>query len=410
MRLAWQQSAGWALTLAAVASLPLAVPAPLGLAPLLLAAAAIAAASALADRGAALASMRKLAPIAALMAMLALWGLVGSAWSIAPMRSVEMAVRLAITSLAGLLILAAACGLEQGGRQRLALWLSLGTGLGAVLLAGEVATGLGLLRLVRGTLGERPPIDVLLNRAATVLVLLEWPVAVALWRRFGTGAAASWLAAALAVLIYLSSASALLASLVGLAAATLGFYRPRLAGGGIAGLSALGTLFLPLFRLSVPAINALSPWVKASGVHRLVIWSFASVRIAERPFLGWGLDTARVIPGGGSTVEVMTRQGPMQAEQLPLHPHSAALQWWLELGLPGALIGAALFVMIMRSVLAAGWGRVETAAALGMIAGATVIAMLSYGIWQFWWLAALWLAAAFAAAIFPGLSPARTPS
>jgi hypothetical protein len=45
-----------------------------------------------------------------------------------------------------------------------------------------------------------------------------------------------------------------------------------------------------------------------------------------------------------------------------------------------------------------------------MIAGGLVVAMLSYGIWQFWWMAALWLAAAFAAAIFPPLSSARTPS
>jgi hypothetical protein len=78
------------------------------------------------------------------------------------------------------------------------------------------------------------------------------------------------------------------------------------------------------------------------------------------------------------------------------------MQVWFETGAVGALLAAAL-------TLAGGWAlsrvlvdRAQAAAAAATLASAGVIANLSYGIWQEWWDAALFLAAALVAAAAPG--------
>ena len=73
---------------------------------------------------------------------------------------------------------------------------------------------------------------------------------------------------------------------------------------------------------------------------------------------------------------------------MPLHPHNGALQLWLELGGIGALIGAAL--MLMLGVAAS--RSAAPAVGAGMLASAAVTGMLSFGLWQAWWVASLLLA------------------
>ena len=77
---------------------------------------------------------------------------------------------------------------------------------------------------------------------------------------------------------------------------------------------------------SLAALTETADAVKLSAGHRLWIWSFAGDRIAERPLTGWGLDASRSIPGGKDPI----RPGETW---LPLHPHNASLQLWLELGI-----------------------------------------------------------------------------
>jgi O-antigen ligase len=79
---------------------------------------------------------------------------------------------------------------------------------------------------------------------------------------------------------------------------------------------------------------------------------------------------------------------------MPLHPHNAILQLWIELGLPGAILGAALAILAIRGILARAEDVLWRAAALGLIAASLLIAFLSYGLWQRWWMSTLWLSAA----------------
>ena len=89
---------------------------------------------------------------------------------------------------------------------------------------------------------------------------------------------------------------------------------------------------------------------------------------------------------------------------LPLHPHNAALQWWLELGLPGGLLGAAIPVWLILSIRRLPTSRLNKGVCVALVFAAATIALVSYGIWQSWWLATLWLAAGFCiAALGPAI-------
>ena len=93
--------------------------------------------------------------------------------------------------------------------------------------------------------------------------------------------------------------------------------------------------------------------IPPSAAHRLLIWDFVILRIAERPLLGWGMEASRSLPGHATTPP--GGPGPLRpgwrrdarlagrrAELLPLHPHNGALQLRLELGWPGVLLAALL--------------------------------------------------------------------
>ena len=110
----------------------------------------------------------------------------------------------------------------------------------------------------------------------------------------------------------------------------------------------------------------------------------------ERPVFGWGLNTSRVIPGGGVKLDA-------SESALPLHPHNGVLQLWLELGAVGALLGAGLLIRILVRTVAWTGDPVERAACTALTLTGFVIACLSYGLWQSWWMAALFFAAVFAA-------------
>jgi O-antigen ligase len=123
--------------------------------------------------------------------------------------------------------------------------------------------------------------------------------------------------------------------------------------------------------------DALGP-LPFSLEHRLEIWRYASTKALETPLLGLGIDAARTLSQEGvvlgQTVQLM-----------PLHPHSASLQIWLELGGVGAMLGA-------LTLLIGGWfagaavkrSKVAGVAVAGSAAAYLTLANLSYGAWQEW--------------------------
>ena len=377
---------------------PLVVLAPLGTAPLLVIAglAAIALASGTIAREAS-----RFAVVALLLAGLGIWGMSSALWSILPGHSFFEGARLLGEVACGISLLASATGLASVSRARLARALAAGVMLALALLVVERFADAPIIHWWHGTPSGRFENLGRYDRGVTVLVLLMAPLAVA--------SAAGWLralllAAILAAAALMLSASALMAALATLVIYVIARLAPRLtAGAMMVGMVATG-IAIPLATPSYDAVLALhaeAPWIKYSGIHRLLIWRFSADRAAERPLLGWGMDSSRAIPGGKTDFNdiLPTLHYPSGAEALPLHPHDAALQWQLELGIPGLALGLAIVVFVLYRV---GWRDElpphERAAALALCGSALIVALLSFGIWQAWWQSTLWLVAALYAA------------
>jgi O-antigen ligase len=385
-----------ALTLAVSLALPLAIAAPLGLAPLLV----VSAVGILIGDGWPSRLYRHFAVLTAALAFLVLWGGLSALWSIDPVRSATMAARLAVTFGAGGILVDKALRLDRRDRRRLAAAAAIGTGIGVALLMAEVASDQALLRLGRALLEAREPTPVMLNRAATVVALMVWPAAYALHRLGRAAPALALIVAALAVLMLLENTTAFLACLVGLAFGLAAMAMPRMVRRvAIAGAVA-GILAAPLGVSILAQQEELHLKIKPSAVHRLMIWQFTVDRIDERPWLGWGLEASRELPGGDREVTFRTRAGELTREALPLHTHNAALQVRVELGILGAVLFAALVAAAGVAIGRIG-NRTAHAARLAMLVTTLTVSMASYGVWQFWWLAAI--AIALAALVGVGL-------
>ena len=387
----WPQRDAVVLAASAALTPVVALTAPLGVAPLL----TIAAVAILAlDGRAVLATARFLAPFAILAAALAAWTILSAAWSIIPLHSLGEGIRLVFVLLGGMVVLAGAHSLLPRGRRLVVSCAAFGLLVAIVFALHEGLTGASMTEAV---LGRAVRIE-RLDRGATTLALALWPVLSVRWRGYGVAVAVA-LGVTLAVYV-LHSTTAFLAVLAGFAVFAASWFVPRasaaILGGALVLFAAVAPLAVPPYRETIALYHA-APEIKWSALHRLLIWRFTSDRIGDRPLLGWGMDASRAMPGGERHFATLFPDDnlPQDATELPLHPHDAVLQWEVELGVPGTLLALALVLWCLWRVgYVADLSRLARASALAWAASALVIALISYGIWQAWWLSTLLLTAA----------------
>ena len=154
------------------------------------------------------------------------------------------------------------------------------------------------------------------------------------------------------------------------------------------GMIAIG-LFFPFLMSLFQNPFFLMYVTRPSWLHRLYIWDFVLSRIKEAPYFGWGLDTSRFFSSHSVTLShpAQTESAPLFVHLLPLHPHNAFLQMWLEGGMLGACL-LALFLGSLSHLLKKMSSSDEERAILG---GAFLTFFIpfyvSFGIWQTWWIA-----------------------
>lgn len=324
---------------------------------------------------------------------------------------VERALRLSVLLLFAALCWKAMAGLTEEARRFLMWTLVAGIGIAILLLMVETASGNGIKVLLGGpAFSERPSTY---HRAASVLAVLAGPLAAAIWSRGHPKAAILLSCILVAAIAVHASTAALVAVCVGLTATALAAVSARLAAAfGILALVASG-LVVPVIATAPKAVSAVTEAFPVpdyfSFQHRIVIWSFATDRSAERPWLGWGVRSSRYIPGADMVIGdhiadrpalqplvPMTVRRPT-ATVMPLHPHNAPLQARLELGLAG-------FGLLVLAVSAALWraasnGKTVRVAMLGGALAALAIWSLSFGLWQSWWIASVLLTVVLSASL-----------
>jgi O-antigen ligase len=344
-------------------------------------------------------------PLPGLLALLALvlWACASSWWSVfSPVRpdgklnpetvtAVKLAFELALYSAFAL----GALGLSPPWARRALTVLSIGLAVVGLILLVETLTGAALYKTIR-TAAHLPvrPDFALRNvaRVSYVLALLFFPVALFLIRERMIWAAAPILGGMVAGAIGLNVNTPILALLVSAGVFLLVWRTGRV---GLMVILVGVAAYFALAPLLVHWIAPLDPFHigegeigKESWGARVAIWRFAADRIFERPLWGWGLDASRAFPA------------------IPLHTHDAAMQLWLELGLPGAALAAAFFVwLIGRIDKIEAADRPAAAAAAASLSAYLVVGALSFGAWQEWWLA---LAALACAAVIAAGRAARS--
>lgn len=320
-------------------------------------------------------------PLVWLCLLLLLWAALASLWSFRVERALLLALRLGAIGLAGGILIAVALRLQPAERARAARWLCIGFAFGLAIFLFERLTG-GLLHNLSLEPGrERTTLSVL-NRAATGLALLVWPVTAALYR--GAAGRLAWLMppALLGLLFFYESQAAVIGAAAGCAILLFTQLSLRAAMMTAGGILLVAILAGPLIAdwAPVPSVYE-SGWIAYSAKHRLHVWDFAADRIFERPLFGWGFDSSHKMPNMG----VQPFEGDNRV--IPAHPHNAVLQIWLELGLVGALIALALLLSVWRLI-----GRLsgfDQAAAVALLVAGFAVACISYGIWQSKWIATL---------------------
>ena len=275
-----------------------------------------------------------------------------------------------------------------------------GLALGVGLFLVELLLDQPIYRLTRGmdfteVIGANA-----INRPAAVSALLVWPLAYGVWR-LGWHQVALALPVLFAVAVaFSSSQSALAGMLTGLLFWPLAAISLRAARRLLRVAVAAAFLAMPFLAQALQASGlADAPWLPFSMGHRVLIWNHVAGLALERPLFGWGLDASRVL-SDFATVPEGTLRGVI--ELLPLHPHNAPLQIWLELGGIGALLALAMAWVLLRAI-----GKLDRAAQLfayPLFACGLFMSGTAYGAWQTWWMSGFLTAAAAFLILWRGAS------
>ncbi len=269
---------------------------------------------------------------------------VGWWWSVDPQQTARTAKQFSLIALGAILCPPLAHGLGDKERRRLLAGLAVAVAVGAVLVGADMASGykLTLLRMGWGDPGQFYKY----NRGINYLMLIAWPLLAGMvalgWRR------QAWAVAALvAVPVVLGlSGSARFGAVAGAAVLLLSLWLPRWTPRLLATVSiALPVLLPALLRGFAPWRPLVAPHIPNSGLHRLEIWDYMSLRILDRPLFGWGLGGAKHVP-----ISPQELQGYVWADGVGIHPHNQWLEIWVELGAAGmALAGLFLWLMLKQA-------------------------------------------------------------
>jgi exopolysaccharide production protein ExoQ len=215
--------------------------------------------------------------------------------------------------------------------------------IGVSALAIEFALGGPLLRAVSLLHLAKGPSAYLFeyNRGVSYIAVMAMPLIGYLWIK-GLRKEAILLIVILALPFSMTESRATkVAFILGLTVAGAAAFFPRLVKYSLA-TTLFASLAMPfavtrLYLFHHDWINHLPP----SWHNRVEIWDYMSYRIFDRPWLGWGMGTSRLLPYDqphGSTYQYIASNAG--------HPHDAILHLWVEIGVPGVALGV-IFALLM---------------------------------------------------------------
>lgn len=319
-----------------------------------------------------------LRPAALAILVLVAWALASMAWSPFTPRSLESSTGLKLIAEAVLYWALFCAGARASTATRTLALRILVWGMAALglILAIEAVTGAGVYQALRAAIGDpiRPDLAVRNVAQGSLVLAVLTPAAAVASKRTGCGVLPIVLMTAGIAGSGLSLAAdapflALIVSLLfGLSVYRWPVVAPRVLGGMAAALFLTAPAIVWLTR-KLGWFQQLEASVSLSWSQRMGYWRHAGDWISDHPLRGWGLEASREFAPG-----------------IILHPHNAALQVWLELGLIGAM-SVAVFWGVVLAGLSRPQRDIRRAAAAATIGAYLVFSAVSFGVWQEWWLA-----------------------
>jgi len=125
-----------------------------------------------------------------------------------------------------------------------------------------------------------------------------------------------------------------------------------------------------------------------SIIHRLLVWEFVGKQILNKPILGHGLGTSRLI---GQDVMLKVPNTDIKIKGgIPLHPHNNFLEVWLELGILGILIISYIWFKIVKYAYYIRCQSYIIGTGLcASIVSMFIICNLSFGFFHAWWMSSV---------------------
>lgn len=328
----------------------------------------------------------------ALLGLMFGWALLTSIWSITPGYSIKSALGVVFLCVLGAVGFVYVVALEAPSSRLLKLAAG-AVALGAVLILLEQLPGGGLIHYLYTASGKdfERFIGKNVNRGLCALSVLIWPVLFGFYR--AGKVQLGWAVFALASLAIFSMHS--LSAKLGLVVSFMVFMAvwkcPKLTSRAIVVILPLFLLSFPLLYVAMEHTVFAMPEVRLhlppSALHRLDIWHELLYQVSQKPWFGWGMNTSRAMPLSDHALNVLHLTMP------PLHPHSPSLQVLLEQGVIGLLLTVAAIGLLLREwVRQPTEDRVRYATGGALIVAYFATGVSSFGIWQTWWIATLWLA------------------
>ncbi len=338
-----------------------------------------------------------------LIAALCLWGLGRMILApLPPIREILAMLSVMAIVLAGMLV----GGEVQRGVDRALVTRAAmaGIGVAGTLLAIDAGTGWFLLQQV-SRVGEHLGQDPILQEPARVFAF----VAISALLPLGFAGAGmclrlglvGFLAAAAIVLalggliVFTQHWLALAAWALGLILLILGYLRPESIFSAWAQIGAIAIALSPWWL--APLGGLLAQWLQKSlpadaefaFVGRVQSWGYAAKLIAQKPLHGWG-------PGASASFDQTYSLGGYPIAYFAGHPHSAALQLWVEMGGIGAALACAgLAAFGRRNGAALAKDGAASATASSVLAIGITLACLDSDFWNL----SLWTALALCVVI-----------
>jgi len=328
--------------------------------------------------------------------LLTLWATVTLFWS--PVGRPLSLPSVAIVPVIGLLLLAAVRQLPTPAAARVARMAMYGGLLMLALLALEVFSKGAVLRFVvpaspaNLAFDQTASVVEAASRGIAVLAPMAFVYATLIYTRTGKiVASAAFVAAVLAVGASTSMDAGWAAVAVGIVVFGAGMVAPRFALAGLFAVLMTYAALAPVIHgqlITLELVGDFSQRALLGTQTRVGIWQYASQLIAEKPLFGHGFDSAREL------AKVAPLIPGTKYPALPLHTHNGFLQIWLELG----VVGIGVVIVFMAFALRALWPLTKTpiylAVTIATIAATMFIFLVSFGVWQHWWIATWFLVAA----------------